>query len=167
MAITIQAVMTNKGREVLAKSFGGSLGSFSWCYGKYFKIGTSAYQVVNGDQVPKSPDAALTNIESQGASKFWYKKSFVAADILYISPSSIQFRCFLDLAQANGNSSQEADTAVTADGPKNSASLSGETPSFFEIGIFDNSDNMIAYGTFPEESKLSNKTINHLVTLNF
>jgi hypothetical protein len=87
--------------------------------------------------------------------------------MLFISPATIQFRAFLDLLEANGDSGSEPDTPDDQDGPKNSSSLGGDAPRFFELGIFDAQDNMVAYGTFPGETKLDTKTLNHLVSINF
>ena len=167
MANVIQAIITNVGREALAKSFGGVSGGFDWSYGVYFKIGTAAYIDNGSDLEPVSPDPALTDIQSTTSGVFWYRKTFDGSDILFISPATIQFRCFLDLLEANGDDSLEPDTGATADGPKNSPSLSGGTPKLFELGVFDNLDRMVGYATFPGETKLDTKTLNHLVNFNF
>lgn len=167
MANTIQALMTNGGREALAKSFGGPSGSFNYSYGKYFKIGTAAWQMGVYGKEPQNPNASYTDTQSGVSGVFWYRKTFQSADILFISPFTIQFRCFLDLNDANGNAMLEPDTSSTSDGPKESASLGGNPPEFFELGLFDNNDVMVAYGTFPGETKLNTKTLNHLVNINF
>lgn len=167
MANTVQAILTNKGHEVLAKSFGGPSGSFSWSYGQFFKIGVDGYTIVGGEKQPVTPDPTLLDVQAATSGHFWYRKTFQSADILFIATSTIQFRAFLDLANANGNSGIEPDTGTTVDGPKNSSTLSGAAPEFFEIGIFDPQNNMVAYGTFPQEVKLNTKTLNHLVSINF
>jgi hypothetical protein len=167
MPNTIQAIITNIGHAVLAQSFGGPTGSFSWSYGKYFKIGVSGFVIVSGQEYPNTPDPTLTDIVSSTSGTFWYRETFQSSNLLFIAPSTIQFQCFLGLTQANGNATNEPDTASGVDGPKNSATLLGGAPEFFEIGIFDPGNNMVAYGTFPGEVKLSNKTLNHLVSINF
>lgn len=167
MANVIQAIVTNKGREMLAKSFGGVSGGYDWSYGSYFRIGTGGY-IDNGLILePVTPDPSLTELQATTSGIFEYKKTIQPADILFVGPSTIQFRCFLDLLEANGNPLDEADTLAPEDGPKQSGSLGGNPPTFFELGIFDFNSNMIAYGTFPSETKLDNKTLNHLVNINF
>lgn len=166
MAIQVQAVITTKGREALAKSFGGALGSFPWSFGSYFKVGVSGYLEIDGQRVPQTPDPSLLDLQSVGEGTFWYRKSFTAEDVLFIAPSGIQFRCFLDIEEGNGEG-VSPDTAEGVDGPKNTQSLGGDNVSFFEIAVFDSQGNMVAYGTFPEETKTRSKTLNHLITLNF
>jgi len=167
MANIIQAIITDDGREALAKSFGGVSGGFDWSYGNYFKIGTGAFFDTGIDLEPVTPDPSLSDIQSVVSGIFWYRKTFEPSDILFISPATIQFRCFLDLEEANGDISEEADTLPNQDGPKNSASLGSAAPKFFEIGVFDKQDKMVGYGTFPAETKLNTKTLNHLVNFNF
>ena len=167
MANTIQAVMTIGGRQALAQSFGGPSGGFVYSYGKYFKIGTAGYQSSVQGNVPQNPNAALGDIQSVVSGSFYYRETFQPADILFISPFTIQFRCILNTTYANGNPNYEPDTAANVDGPKNSSALSGNAPIFFEIGLYDDNDVMVAYGTFPGETKLNTKILNHLVNVNF
>jgi hypothetical protein len=165
VANVISAVLTNSGRAALAQSFGGASGGFSWSSGKYFKIGTAMYtQGVSGQEAPLPPNASFTDIQSAASGVYWYRQSFVSSNILFISASTIQFQCFLDLTYGNGD---VADTATSVDGPKNTSSLAGNPPVFYELGIFDAQGVMVAYGTFPGETKLNTKTLNHLVNINF
>lgn len=165
MANVISALLTNGGRAALAQSFGGPSGSFSWSYGKIFKIGTAMHtQDVSGQDQPIPPNAAFTDIQSVTSGVFWFRRTFSAANILFISAATIQFQCFLDLTDANGDVS---DTGSSVDGPKNTSSLAGNPPVFYELGIFDAQNVMVAYGTFPGETKLNTKTLNHLVNINF
>jgi len=167
MANIIQAVLTNDGREALAKSFGAVSGTgYLHSYGLLFQIGTGGYHDPNpGVPEPVTPDPSLHNLQAQTSGIFFYQKTFLTSDVLFISPSTIQFRCFLDLAEANGL--PETDTSLWSDGAKNTSSLGGNAPVFYEIGIFDPQHKMIAYGTFPGETKLNTKTLNHLVSVNF
>lgn len=167
MANVIQAVLTNAGRAALAKSFGGPSGTFSWSYAQYWKIGTAMHTEVGGQDQPLPPDVTFTDIQSVLSGVYWYRKTFQTPDILFVNPSTIQFRCYLDLQYANGVGADEPDTANTVDGPKNTASLLGSPPIFFEVGIYDPQDVLVAYGTFPGETKLNTKTLNHLINLNF
>jgi len=170
MANVIQAVVTNGGRAALAKSFGAVTGTgYLHSWGQYFHIGTGAFADtgVSGGLEPVTPDPALTEVQAETSGIFYYRKTFETADVLFIGPATIQFRAFLDLTEANGVIANEPDTGAGADGPKNSSSLGGEAPIFFELGIFDPQDVMVAYGTFPGETKLDSKTLNHLVSVNF
>jgi hypothetical protein len=167
MANTVQAILTNQGHLTLAQSFGGPSGGFSWSFGQYFKIGVDGYVIVGGQEQPVTPDPTLLDLISATSGNFYYRQTFQPSDILFILPSTIQFRAFLDLPFANGNPALEPDTPPNEDGPKNSTTLEGMAPEFFEIGVFDLQDNMIAYGTFPEEVKLVTKTLNHLISINF
>lgn len=162
MANSVQALITNRGREVLAQSFGGPSGNFTWSFGKFFKIG------IDGNQSgqPITPDPTLVDLLSTSGS-YYYQKTYQSSDILFITPTTIQFRCFLDLPEGNGNPLNEPDTPPQTDGPKNSNSLNGQAPEFFEIGIFDSGSNMVGYGTFPGETKTSSKSLNHLVSIQF
>jgi len=165
VANVISALLTNTGRAALAKSFGGPSGTFQWSYGKYFKIGTAMWTMnVSGQEEPIPPSATFTDIQSVTSGVFWYRQTFISANILFIAAATIQFQCFLDLAFANGDA---PDTGTNVDGPKNTASLSSQPPIYFELGIFDPQDVMVAYGTFPGETKLNTKTLNHLVNINF
>ena len=169
MANIIQAIVTTDGRVALAKSFGGPIGvsgGYQWSYGKYFKIGTGGYHDTGTILEPVTPDPALHDIQAATSGIFWYKKTFQTSDFLFVAPATMQFRCFLDLTEANGDGS-EPNTGDSLDGPKQSSTLGGQPPTFFELGIFDNQDVMVAYGTFPSETKLDNKTLNHLVNINF
>jgi hypothetical protein len=167
MANSVQSIMTQGGRQALAQSFGGPSGGFAFSYGKYFKIGTAGFQSSPGGNVPQNPSDAYTDIQSVVSGSFYYRQTFYAADILFVSPFTIQFRCLLNATSANGNPLIEPDTPANVDGPKNSSSLSGQPPVFFEIGVYDENNVMVAYGTFPGETKLSTKTLNHLVNFNF
>lgn len=167
MANVITVIPTDDGRAAIAKSFGGPSGGFPWSYGTYFKIGTAMHTVSGVQQVPIPPQANFSDLQSVTSGVFYYKKTYINSDILFINPATIQFRSFLDLIEANGDSGAEPDTGALVDGPKNSASLSGDAPIFFEIGIFDAQNVMVGYGTFPGETKLLSKTLNHLINVNF
>ena len=167
MANVIQSLMTIGGRAALAQSFGGPSGGFLYSYGSYFKIGTAGWQSTPQGNQPQNPNAAYTDVQSVVSGVFYYRQTFQGTDILFVSPFTIQFRCLLDVNSANGNPMLEPDTAANMDGPKNSSSLSGNAPIFYEVGIFDENNVMVAYGTFPGETKLNTKTLNHLVNFNF
>lgn len=148
MAI-IQAVITNLGREVFAKSFLASLSGYPQTRVSYFQIGMGGFvQTVNG-RIPKNPDPARTNLEATGApGSLIFQKSFGAADVGFGPPSFANLTLFIGLNEANDDGL-------------------GNPPKFYELGVFDDLNNMMAYGTFPEETKTNSKTLNHVVTIVF
>lgn len=148
MTVFITGVITDKGREIFAKSF-GNVGGFPISYAKYFKIGEGGY-IFNGvGNVPKTPNPALTDVEATGApGDYFFQKDFSAADIVFIAPSTIRFRCKVLPTEANDDGL-------------------GNSPKFFEIGIFDQNDNMMGYCTFDEQTKNASKTITTFVQFYF
>jgi hypothetical protein len=150
MTTVLQGIMTNKGRELLAKSF-GSVGGFSLKTAISFGYGEGGFTVSGGGKVPKTPDPTLLNLEAASLpapDNYIYGHDFTAADITFIAPSTIEFRCRLVPSEAN------------TDG-------SGNLPKFFELGIFDgaiNSNNipqgnMLCYTTFDEQTKSATKSL--------
>lgn len=148
MAALVTGVVTNIGRERLAKSFGNVAG-FPICRAKYFKIGEGGFIIDGDNRIPKDPSPALTNVEATGApGDFFFQKNFVSTDFTFLSPSIMQLRCRLNPLEANDDG--------TADSPR-----------FFEIGIFDDTNAMIIYTTFPEQTKQSNKILTNYIQVYF
>ena len=145
----VTGVVTDLGRELLAKSF-GSLAGFNICRAKYFKIGMGGYLLgPGGIRIPKTPNPALTNIEATGApGDNFFQKNLVAADFLFLNPSTMQVRCRLEVGEGNDDGA-------------------GNAPRYYELGLFDDYDNMIAYTTFGEMSKTPTKVITCLVQVYF
>lgn len=139
MADTLTGVVTNRGREVLAKSL-GNIGGFSLVRAVKFIYGEGGYQIVGGGKAPKVPDPSLTDIEADGISLYRFEKNLVPADITFIAPSTIEFRCKLDPSEANDNGF-------------------GGSPKFFELGIYDDDDNLLVYSTFDEQTKVATKSL--------
>lgn len=145
----ITGVVTDLGRELFAKSFANVAG-FNICRAKYFKIGMGGYIVgPGGVRIPKTPDPTLVDVEATGApGNIFFQKDLIPADFLFISPSTMQIRCRLD----------------TGDGNDDGA---GNAPRYYELGVFDDFGNMIAYTTFGEMSKTPTKVITALVQVYF
>ena len=129
---------------------------------------------------PRAPDASLrdgtTNIQdldsivdaSRSVKRYpsdsvgWFEKALVLSDFLFVSPSTIQVRCFLDFGDFNDDGA-------------------GFSPEVWELGIFSDHPDftrepvntpgakrlMVAYGTFPKEIKDATKQIEHFVRLTF
>ena len=139
MADTLTGVMTNRGREVLAKSL-GNVGGFNLVRAVKFIYGEGGFETVSGGKVPKEPDPSLTDIEADGVTLFRFEKSLIPADITFIAPSTIEFRCKIEPSEANDNGS-------------------GASPKFFELGLYDDDDNLLVYSTFDEQTKVATKSL--------
>lgn len=150
MATVLQGVMTNKGRELLAKSF-GNVGGFPLIRAVSFGYGEGGYTVSGTGKIPKTPDPTLLTLEAvtmPPPENFIFGHNFVAADVSFISPSTIEFRCRLVPSEANDDGY-------------------GNLPKFFELGIFDGpldafnkpTGNMICYTTFDEQTKSATKSL--------
>ena len=151
----IQGVFTDTGRAAIAQSMLGPLvrPPYNETYFTYFKIGTGGYLLgPGGSKQPKTPDPSLTDIESDSVSGlFEYEKTLTASDLSLEVDGTITYaklRCFLDYTEANDDGS-------------------GNSPEFFEIGIFDPNNVMLIYATFPGETKNASKTLNHIIKANF
>lgn len=146
----LTGVFTNKGRETLAKAF-GNIGTGITTRAFYFKIGEGGYILTPGGKVPMSPQdgVGFTDIvAASDPSLFEYKKFFITTDFAFIAPSTMQVRCRLVESEANDNGF-------------------GESPEFYELGIFDDSDRLLIYCTFSAQTKSSSKILNNLVQVIF
>lgn len=146
----LTGIITNKGRETFAKAF-GRIGTGVESYAFKFKYGEGGFiQTING-RIPKDPSDGVDLLDVEAASNpslFAYTKNFVVTDLTFFAPSTMQCRCRLVELEANDNGF-------------------GENPRFFELGIFDNNDNLMAYTTFAEQTKTSNKILTNFVQIVF
>jgi len=143
MATELQGVLTNKGRELLAKSF-GNIGGFNMCRIVKFAYGEGGCETnPAGGRSPKLPDPSLTDLEAKVLSapdNYFFEKIIGAADVTFVMPSTIEFRCKLNPTDANDDGY-------------------GNPPKFFELGLYDDFGNMIAYTTFDEQTKTETKSL--------
>jgi len=146
----LTGIITNRGREIFAKAF-GRLGTGIESYAFKFKYGEGGFiQTVNG-RIPKDPDdgVALLDVEAESTpGLFAFSKNLVVTDLTFIAPSTMQVRCRLVELDANDNGF-------------------GENPRFFELGVFDQNDNLMIYTTFAEQTKTSNKILTNFVQVVF
>jgi len=159
MATVLQGVMTNKGRELLAKSF-GNIGGFPLVAAISFAYGEGGYIVSGTGKVPKTPDPTLLALEASSLpppDDFTFGHNFIAADISFISPSTIELRCRLTPSEANDDGH-------------------GNLPKFFELGIFDKpvignkpdpTANLLCYTTFDEQTKSATKSLISYIQVTF
>lgn len=148
-AAVITGVVTDLGRELFAKSLANVAG-FNIARAVTFKMGMGGYLIGPGGlRIPKTPNPALTDVEATNVpGDIYFQKTFVPADFLFISPSTMQVRCRLDLGDANDDGL-------------------GNAPRYYELGIFDDYGNMLVYATFGEMSKTPTKVITALVQIYF
>ena len=135
----LTGTMTNIGRETLAKSF-GNVGGYPLSRAVKFAFGEGGFETIAGAKQPKSPNPALLDIEADGISLYRFEKQLITADVAFIAPSTIEFRCKLDPTEANDDGT-------------------GNSPEFFEIGLFDDADNLIVYATFDAQTKVATKSL--------
>ena len=83
---------------------------------------------------------------------FLFEKDFVSTDFTFSQPtptnSIMTCRCRLAELEANDNGF-------------------GEAPRFFEIGIFDEADNLLVWTTMSEQTKTATKILTNFVIVQF
>lgn len=142
MAVLVGTI-TNEGRRRQAESWIGTLAGYPYMSVKYFKIGEGGWISDGINKIPKNPNPALTDIEADGSpGNSYFQKNIATNKVLFIAPSTAQIDCTLEISEGNDNGL-------------------GESPQYFEIGLFDEYDNMIVYATFPGETKNDVKILRH------
>lgn len=141
----IVGTQTNIGRERQAKSFISGLAGYPALSISYFKIGQGGWMLDNGFKVPKTPNPALEDIEATGGTDdTYFQKALTADKVEFVAPTTSKITCTLDLLEGNDNGL-------------------GESPTYFEIGLFDSTGKMVIYATFPEETKNATKILTHVI----
>jgi len=135
----INAVITHKGREKIAKLLGRQVsypGNLNPVGIAYFKIGEGGYDDPN---VPKIPDPTYTDLEAKGCdvnNKQVFQKEILPANIT-IEPYPSDIGYINSILISVEVASDEANEGC-----------GGGIPRYGEIGIFDYQDDLIAYGTY-------------------
>lgn len=143
-------IITNQGRKTFAKSF-GKVGTGISTFAFKFRYGEGGFIQTPSGRIPKSPEdgVALLDVEATSLGLYSFTKEFVPTDIQYIDgTSTLQLRCRLVELEANDNGS-------------------GDSPRFFELGVFDSNDNLMAYATFSEQTKTGNKILTNYIQIVF
>ena len=78
-----------------------------------------------------------------------YKNTFSGTDITYEGDGKVSAVAFLDFSDGNSNGYEGGD------------------PEYFEIGVYDANDNLLAYGTYPGETKNNTIQLNKVVRMTF
>jgi hypothetical protein len=119
---------------------------------KYFKIGEGGWIDEGAGKVPREPLVTQTDLDCiehpenyPEDSRYFYQKDFRSEDLSFEQPITALIRCFLDFDEANN--------------------ANGSLPSFWELGVFDEDDTLVIYGTFEEIIKTEEKQINQEVRL--
>lgn len=188
----IPAVITNDARQFWPKFFGGLAGipasatvaGVQWDPRiKFFRIGEGGWINPGGGPERRMPDPDLRHVGGPDLglqaldadvdafrglpryegnpilpaySRFVFQKTLTALDFTFLAPTKIEVACLLDFAEAN------------EDFP-----LSGRNPEFWELGLFSDHPTlvgkslMVAYGTFPGETKDITKQILNKVRIVF
>jgi len=127
----------------------------------FFRIGEGGFlEQAGGTRVPKDPDdgngySLLTNVEAGinlgvdpgNLGLRYFEKALTIADLSIEGDTLSTVNVFCQVLQAEGNDTRD--------------------PEFFEIGVFNPAGVLIAYGTFPQETKTNLLSVVKNVKLNF
>lgn len=120
------------------------LGFFDRIVGGGFKVGEGGWQyTVPPTKVPKSPSTTLTDLDcivNAGTypvdSRFVFPTAGVKAfnSVTWVAPNIVRLECLVDFGDANNDGF-------------------GNPPEFWELGIYDSAGHLVAYFTFPVDTK--------------
>lgn len=153
----LTGIMTNKGREVFARRFGiiGTGVPTNTARAFKFKYGEGGFIDTGSGRIPKDPTlgTTLTDVEAAASGLlFEFEKNLISTDFtfLQLDPGTpvMQIRCRLVELEANDNGF-------------------GDSPRFFEIGIFDDESNMLVWVTFSEQTKTATKILSNFIQVQF
>jgi hypothetical protein len=183
MAI-IPAKVTEDARKYWPQFFGGLLGNpstttlvgISWNpILKTFKVGEGGWIDPGPGRVRRDPpednlrrlDNSIQDIDAivdptrplinqryVAVDRGNFEKALVGSDFLFETPTTLRIRCFLDFAEFNNDGF-------------------GNDPEIWEIGVFSDHPTvagqklMVAYGTFPKETKNITKQLENIVRIVF
>lgn len=122
---------------------------------KFFRVGEAGFVEVpplSGNRFPKAPNATFADIEADGITGFRYQKDIGAANVTHDGSGTVTVVCKLDLNE------------VGLDG---NGILVPTDPHLFEVGIFDDNGDMMAYATYDEEVKIPGKAIDISIVITF
>jgi len=161
-AIVVQYVEDTTGSGVLSGP-GGGVGTINYKTGYLdvvFSVPAATGNAVKVEwyyaNVPRMPDASRTMLESQedtqgpdgGSSLYTFSKSIQLSDIVFMGSGTGRIKVTVSLSEPEGLSDGMA---------------WGGMPYYFEGGIFDAQDVLLAYFTFEKEGKTGGTTIVHTV----
>jgi hypothetical protein len=173
----IPAVVTTDARIYWPQMF-GNLQTFQAI--THFKVGEGGWVDPGGGAEPRVPDANLRRLDNNlqdidvivdptrapidqrydatpgpTYSRGWFSKDLDPADFTFVSPSTLRVRCLLDFSEFNDDSE-------------------GNNPEIWELGLFSPHplnpttwELMVAYATFPMETKDATKQIENIIKVVF
>lgn len=166
----IPAVITNGWRSKLAQMFPvGSSTLIPASAVSYFKVGLGGWIDPGSGPVPRNPDPSFSDLDIvldaarssanrryafPGPGIAWFKKPLISSDFVYEpppipgAPSVMRINALLDFIDWNDDGS-------------------GSSPQFWEIGIYDGTGLLMAYGTFPKEIKTNIKQLENVVRVSW
>lgn len=167
----INAIVTTVAREQAPKMY-GSIIPFQPI--AYFRIGEGGWIDPGTGRVRRDPSATLTNLDlamdpgrsnpnkrySIGQNLGYFQKTLTGADFTFEGPSTLRIRCFLDYGEYNTKNAPGTTLVYNFGGTYTA-------PEIWEIGVFDAANNLIAYGTVPQQTKDGTKQIENVVRLVF
>lgn len=141
----------------------------------HFKVGEGGWIDPGSGKVPRTPDPALRRLSAPLIQdldaivdatrapidqryavdeRATFEKALTSGDFLFEGPTTIRVRCLLDFAEFNDDGF-------------------GNDPEIYEIGVFCDhpveagEKLMVAYGTFPVQTKDNSKQLENLIRITF
>lgn len=157
----IEAVVTDKAREIWLKMFGtlvpgeGLDTPFSPIL--KFRIGEGGFEWDGPNKVRKLPDPTRNTLEAQDDSELAvFSKDLIVTDFVFWDPAILRVFCLLEYNDFN---TRDSDPSYTGPDP-------GDPPEIFEIGLFSEiygEEFMAAYGTVDKQIKTDERQILNIV----
>lgn len=166
----VNAVITDKARELAPKMYGSLLGFQPI---SYFRVGEGGWTDPGSGRVRRNPpDRTLTDLDivldagrsapdkryNVGENLGYFQKALTPSDFVFEGPSVLRVRCFLDFGEYNTENAAGATLVYNVGGPY-------VAPEIWEIGLYDGGNNLVAYGTIPLQVKDGTKQIENLVRM--
>ena len=164
------AVVTATGAAKLVQYWGGLITPIDLI--SYYKVGEGGWVDPGGGREPRTPDPTFTDLDIildasrvpgpdpkryDVAENFgYYQKALIGGDFSSPSPGILRVSCMLLNAEYN---LENAGTLIYDVGGPYVA------PQIWEIGLFDQANDMIFYGTFSKETKDATKQIENVCRL--
>ncbi len=148
------AAVANKWGMKLAKLYAGDVSDGVLTVPAYFRIGEGGWVDTGSGLAPLAPSKLLTDITAGVApytantTSYFFQKALVGGDLTYTAPNRLEVRCTVNTGEANSDNASNP-------------------PQFFELGVFDSSDKLLVYSTFPVEIKTDSRTLQHIVYVDF
>lgn len=147
MPLNIEAVVTDIGRQRLLEGWGQTT---ALDFITDFKVGEGGWETTPGGQVPRDPtdvgpsatrgptltdlDCVINSADYPVDSRATFSKALALVDFAFTGNTTLEATCFLDFGEFNNDGY-------------------GNFPEMYEIGLFNSSAEMVAYGTFPRVEK--------------